>query len=90
MAKIRHDAEAFDSEIYWRIYKEKLIDGINVITRDGEPETLLVVVRSLEDHDLHYSNGKTYKKYQHAFAALGAAIDRVNPEHNPLDDQFAK
>lgn len=90
MAKIKHDPEMFQAEISLRLYKECLTDGIDVITRDGDPSTLLAVVRSYGDFDVHYSNGKTYTKYQHAFAAIGAAIDRANPEHKPLNDHWEK
>ncbi|MCA1773949.1 MAG: hypothetical protein LC677_15615 [Halomonas sp.] len=88
MSKIRHDAELFASEIALRVYDESVTDAIDVITRDGEPETLLAVVRSVTDFGLYYSNGKTYTTYQHAYAAIGAAIDKANPEHRPLNDHW--
>ncbi len=90
MSKIRHDEKAFKGEIAMRVYDETVTDAIDVITRDGEPETLLAVVRSTLDFDLYYSNGKTYRKYQHAFAAIGAAIDQANPEHRPLNDHWVE
>lgn len=90
MAKIKHDPEMFLAEISLRIDKGCLTEGIDVINRDGEPGTLLAVVRSYGDFDVWYCNGKPYTKYQHAFAAIGAAIDRVNPEHAPLDDLWAE
>ncbi len=85
---IKHDAEQFELMIrVWR-NKDDLTGAIDVITRDGQPENLLAVVRSLEDFDTWYCNGKTYTSYQHAFAAIGAAIDRVNPDHKPLNDRW--
>ena len=57
LAKIKHDAEAFHAEIAMRVYDESVTDAIDVITRDGEPETLLAVVRSLVD--LHYEFEKS-------------------------------
>ncbi|MGP9768549.1 hypothetical protein ACT3UM_22780 [Halomonas sp. AOP13-D3-9] len=88
MSKIRHDAEMFANVIASRIEDESVTDAIDVITRDGEPETLLAVVRSELDFNLYYSSGKTYTKYQHAYAAIGAAIDKANPEHKPLNDRW--
>lgn len=88
MAKIRHDAEAFLAEISMRVYDESLTDAIDVITRDGDPKALLAIVRSSTDFNVHYTNGKDYTTYQHAFAAIGAAIDRVNPDHRPLNDRW--
>lgn len=88
MSKIRHDAEMFANVIASRIADESVTDAIDVIARDGEPETLLAVVRSEIDFDLYYSNGKNYTKYQHAYAAIGAAIDHANPEHKPLNDHW--
>lgn len=90
LAKIKHDAEAFHAEIAMRVYDESVTDAIDVITRDGEPETLLAVVRSLVDFNVYYSNQKNYKTYQHAYAAIGAAIDKANPEHQPLNKHWAK
>lgn len=86
--RITHDAEWFDASISAWLEKGDLAGAIDVITRDGQPETLLAVVRSYSDFDVWYCNGKTYTKYQTAFAALGAAIDRMNPEHRPLNDQW--
>lgn len=88
VSKIRHDAEFFASVIASRVADESVTDAIDVITREGEPETLLAVVRSELDFGLYYANGKTYTKYQHAFAAIGAAIDKANPEHKPLNDRW--
>ncbi|BBI65479.1 hypothetical protein HSBAA_PA_0820 (plasmid) [Vreelandella sulfidaeris] len=62
MAKIKHDAEAFHAEIAMRVYDESVTDAIDVITRDGEPETLLAVVRSLVDFNVYYSNQKTIRR----------------------------
>ncbi|MGP9772200.1 hypothetical protein [Halomonas citrativorans] len=90
MSKIIHDAEMFAAEIAVRVYDESVTDAIDVITRDGEPETLLAVVRSLIDFDVYYSNQKYYKTYQHAYAAIGAAIDKANPEHRPLNTHWAE
>lgn len=90
MSKIVHDAEMFAAEISMRVYDESVTDAIDVITRDGEPETLLAVVRSLADFNVYYSNQKYYKTYQHAYAAIGAAIDKANPEHRPLNDHWAE
>lgn len=86
--RIHHDAELFRAEIALRLYKENLTDAIDVITRDGEPQTLLAVVRSYEDPFLYYCNQKYYKTYQHAYAAIGAAIDKANPDHKPLSDRW--
>jgi hypothetical protein len=83
---IHHSDELFRAEIALRIYKGNLTGAIDVITRDGEPETLLAVVRSYEDPGMYYCNQKYYKTYQHAYAAIGAAIDKANPEHSPLND----
>lgn len=88
MSTIRHDADMFASVIASRVADETVTDAIDVITRDGEPETLLAVVRSEVDFGLYYCNGKPYTTYQHAFAAIGAAIDRANPEHKPLNDHW--
>lgn len=88
MSKIRHDADMFASVIASRVADETVTDAIDVINRDGEPETLLAVVRSEIDFDLYYSNQKYYTTYQHAFAAIGAAIDKANPGHRPLNDRW--
>jgi len=88
MATIKHDCEWFYASISAWLEKGELTDAISVITRDGEPETLLAVVRSYTDFNVYYCNGKPYKTYQHAFAAIGAAIDRANPEHKPLNDNW--
>ncbi|GAA1352812.1 hypothetical protein [Falsarthrobacter nasiphocae] len=85
---IRHDAGWFETSIRTWIDKGDLNGAIEVISREGQPGELLAVVRSYEDFYLYYCNGKTYKTYQHAYAAIGAAIDRVNPNHQPLTDQW--
>lgn len=83
---ITHDAKRFDASISAWLEKGELTGAMDVITRDGEPETLLVVVRSYIDFNVWYCNGKTYTKYQTAYGALGATIDRINPDRQPLND----
>lgn len=90
MVTIKHDLEWFYATISAWLEKGELTGAIDVISRDGEPETLQAVVRSYTDFDVWYSNGKTYKTYQHAFTALGAAIDKINPDHKSLNDYWAK
>lgn len=85
---IRHDAEQFQVMVGIWLGKRDLVGAIDVITREGQPENLLAVVRSFTDFDLWYCNGKVYTTYQHAYAAIGAAIDRANPDHRPLSDRW--
>lgn len=89
-ATIIHDAERFALELATLTHKQKVLGYIDVVSRDGKPEELLAVVRGYAHDGNWYSNGKTYSSYQHAFAAIGAAIDRCNPDHNPLDDQWSQ
>ena len=86
MATISLDTELFYASLSAWLEKADLPGALDVITREGQPETLLAVVRSYTEFNVWYSNGKTYKTYQHAYAALGAAIDKLNPEHKPLSD----
>jgi len=87
---IHHDPERFAEEIALVVYKGKVLEYIDVVSRDGKPEELLAVVRGYAHDGNLYSNGKTYSTYQHAFAAIGAAIDRCNPEHKPLNDMWSQ
>lgn len=87
---IIHDAEQFAGTIATLTYKQKVLMYVDVINRDGRPGELLAVVRDYSHNGNWYSNGKVYSTYRHAFAAIGAAIDRCNPDHNPLDDQWSE
>jgi len=85
---IHHDPERFAQELAVLTSKGKVLDYIDVVSRDGRPGELLAAVRSYAHDDNWYSNGKVYRTYQHAFAAIGAAIDRANPDHAPLNDRW--
>lgn len=85
---INHDPEQFDLELAVLVSKCKALLYIDTVTRDGKPDELLAVVRGYAHDGNWYSNGKVYRTYRHAFAAIGAAIDRCNPDHRPLDDHW--
>lgn len=85
---IYHDKEAFEQEIATLVWKQKLFMYIDVVSRDSAPNELLAVVRGYANDGSWYSNGKTYSSYRHAFAAIGAAVDAVNPQRSPLSDEW--
>lgn len=88
---IVHDIEQFRLHLGLQLAEADhggVMAAIDVITRDGEPETLMAVVRDHGDRQIWYSTGKTYSTYQHAFGAIGAALDGINPQHSPLSDEW--
>lgn len=85
---IIHDRDQFELELAVLTSKAKVLDYIDVVSRDGKPDELLAVVRGYAHDGNWYSNGKTYSSYRHAFAAIGAAIDRCNADHAPLNDRW--
>lgn len=84
---IKHDLETFNTEIAIHTVKQRVFDYIDVVTLDGNPDELLAVVFGYTD-DVWYSNGKRYKSYQHAFTAIGAAIDRSKTWQGPITDRW--
>lgn len=88
MTTIYHDPDRWEAEVALVTSKGKAFAYIDVVARDSNPEELLAVVYDYSHNGNAYSNGKVYRKYQHAFAAIGAAFDRYNPEHEPLNDRY--
>lgn len=90
---IEHNAEKFRHYLALHLGDPEhggVMGAVDVISRDEHPGELLLVVRDHIDWDRWYASGKVYTRYQHAFAALGAALDGINPQHARLSDTWER
>lgn len=95
MSTITNDAELFREHLARHLGNAKnggIMAAIDVITRDDNPDELLAVVCDADDlsGDWWYSTGRIYETYQHAFTAIGAAIDAINTEYAPISWNFER
>jgi hypothetical protein len=91
MSTIEHNAEQFRHSLARHLGgadQGGIMAAVDVTTRDSNPSELVAIVADPDDPERWYSSGKTYTSYQHAFTALGAAIDAINPQRAPLSWNF--
>jgi hypothetical protein len=81
--QILHDRERFREMLSYAVSRENLWGNIDVITRDGAPGLLLVVLDQL-DMPNRVSSGVVHECYGDALADLGDILDDLNPDFRPL------
>lgn len=84
---IYHDADRFESLLRLAISENLVIPACDVVTRDGKPEDLLLVIQ--DDVTWEWvSDGETYRTYGDALFRLGTYLDKHNVTHRPISDRW--
>tara|TARA_B100000678_G_C18195411_1_gene497223 strand:+ start:274 stop:561 length:288 start_codon:yes stop_codon:yes gene_type:complete len=81
---IKHDIGRFRQMLSYAVLRESVWGAIDVVTRDGGREGLLLVVDDYENPHNLVSSGVVFDCYEDALMELGGILDELNPELSPL------